>query len=325
VTHRHAQGTVTSAVVAILLATLLPAPPGVRAQTPNLVLAAEDAEVRLGQTPFQVLEYRPIRPQGRSRLAHVIFPDSVNVWVKWTPAPRGGAAYNAEPRYEIAAYRLQKLFLDEPDYVVPPTVGRIVPRSAYPEEGRGVRATFPEAEAVLVVLQLWLQGVRSRGVWNERRLRTDTAYARHLANTNILTHLINHGDANTGNLLISSDPDHPRVFVVDNGIAFSARPNPDGHEWRTLRVRSLPDGTVERLRAVRGEDLHALLGVILQLERRNGELVMVEPGPNLAPRRPVRSRGDVIQIGLTAHEINGVERRLLALLREIDRGWIQTF
>jgi hypothetical protein len=46
----------------------------------------------------------------------------------------------------------RKLFLDEPDYVVPPTVGRIVPRSAYPEEGRGVRATFPGGEAVLVVL-----------------------------------------------------------------------------------------------------------------------------------------------------------------------------
>jgi hypothetical protein len=88
----------------------------------------------------------PFRPQGRPRLAHIIFPDSVNVWVKWTPAPRGGAADNAEPRYEIGAYRLQKLFLDEPDYVVPPTVGRIVPRSAYPEVepgpnlARGVRS-----------------------------------------------------------------------------------------------------------------------------------------------------------------------------------------
>jgi hypothetical protein len=62
-------------------------------------------------------------------------------------------------------------------------------------------------------------------------LHADTAYARHLANTNILTHLI------------------------------------------------------------RGEDLHALLGVILQLEWRNGELVLVEPGPNLAPRRPIRRQG----------------------------------
>jgi hypothetical protein len=325
VTHRHPQRTVTFAVVAVLLTTSLPAPPEVTAQTPNIVLAAEDAEARLGHTPFQVLEYRPIRPQGRPRLAHIIFPDSVNVWVKWTPAPRGGAADNAEPRYEIGAYRLQKLFLDEPDYVVPPTVGRIVPRSAYPDEGRGVPATFPESEAVLVVLQLWLQGVTSGGVWDERRLHADTAYARHLANTNILTHLINHGDANTGNFLISTDPDHPRIFAVDNGIAFSARPSRDGHEWRDLRVRRLPHGTVERLRAVRGQDLHALLGVILQLERCNGELVLVEPGPNLAPRRPVRRQGDIIQVGLTTREIDGVERRLRALLRDIDRGRIETF
>jgi hypothetical protein len=323
VTYRHPSRTVTCAV--LILATLLAPPPESKAQTPNIVLAADDAEARLGHTPFQILEYRPIRPQGRPRLAHVIFPDSVNVWVKWTPAPRGGAADNAEPRYEIGAYRLQKLFLDEPDYVVPPTVGRIVPRSAYPEEGRGVRATFPEAEAVLVVLQLWLQGVTASGVWDERRLHADTAYARHLANTNILTHLINHGDANTGNFLISTDPDHPRVFAVDNGIAFSARPSPYGHEWRDLRVRRLPHGTVERLRAIRAEDLHALLGVILQIERRNDELVLVEPGPNLAPRRPVRRHGDIIQVGLTASEIDGVERRLLALLRDIDRGRIETF
>jgi hypothetical protein len=325
VTHRHPQRTVTFAVVAVLLATLLPAPQEVKAQTPNIVLAAEDAEARLGHSPFQVLEYRPIRPRGRPRLAHVIFPDSVNVWVKWTPAPRGGVADNAEPRYEIGAYRLQKLFLDETDYVVPPTVGRIVPRSAYPEEGRGVRATFPEAEAVLVVLQVWLQGVTSRGIWDERRLNADTVYARHLANTNILTHLINHGDANTGNFLISIDTDNPRVFAVDNGIAFSAQPNPDGHEWRDLRVRRLPHGTVERLRAIRREDLHALLGVVLQLERRNGELVLVEPGPNLAPRRPVRRHGNIIQLGLTASEIDGVERRLVALLRDVDRGSIKTF
>jgi hypothetical protein len=310
---------------AAFLLIMLPAAPGVAAQTAHVVLGPEDAETRLGLSPFQVLEHRPIRPQGRPRLVRLRFPDAIEVWVKWTPAPAGGAGDNAEPRYEIAAYRLQKLFLDAPDQVVPPTVGRVVPLSAYPDAGRGVRATFPDADAVLVVLQLWLQGVTSRGVWDERRLHADTAYARHVANTNILTHLINHGDANTGNLLISTDPQDPRVFVVDNGIAFSARPNQDGHEWRELRVRRLPLRTVERLRAIRDEDLHALLGVILQLERRNGELALVEPGPNLAPRRPVRLQGDVIQIGLTAGEINGVARRLRALLRDVDRGRIQTF
>jgi hypothetical protein len=307
------------------LVVMLAGAPAAAAQTAHVVLGPEDAEKRLGLSAFQVLEFRPIRPQGRPRLARLRLPDASEVWVKWTPAPAGGAADNAEPRFEIAAYRLQKLFLDEPDLVVPPTVGRVVPLSDYPDEGRGVRATFPGADAVLVVLQLWLQGVTSRGVWDERRLHADTAYARHVANTNILTHLIHHGDANTGNLLISTDPEDPRVFVVDNGIAFSARPSRDGHEWRELRVRRLPLRTVERLRAIRDEDLHALLGVMLQLERRDGELALVEPGPNLAPRRPVRIQDEVIQIGLTASEINGVARRLRALLRDVDRGRIQTF
>jgi hypothetical protein len=34
---------------------------------------------------------------------------------------------------------------------------------------------------------------------------------------------------------------------------------------------------------------------------------------------------EVIQIGLTASEINGVARRLCALLRDVDRGRIQSF
>jgi hypothetical protein len=311
---------------ALAVAVALPlAPASLGAQDLNVILAAEDAEARLGHSPFEILEFRTIRPGGRPRLAHLSFPDSENVWVKWTPAPRGGAADNAEPRYEIAAYRLQKLFLDEAEYVVPPTLPRVVAPSSYPDHGAGVRATFAEADGVLVVLQLWLQEVTSRGVWDEARLLEDSVYARHAANANILTYLINHGDSNTGNFLIARDTDRPRLFSVDNGIAFSATPSRDGAEWRHLRVRRLPRATVERLRSIRLADLEAVLGVVVQLEVHDGELVLVEPGRNLAPRRPVRRQGDVIQLGLTANEIAAVARRLRDLLRDIDRGRIETF
>jgi hypothetical protein len=294
-------------------------------QDVNVTLAAEDAETRFSHTPFDVVEYRALRPGGRTRLAGLVFTDSVAVWAKWARAPRGGAADNAEPRYELGAYRLQKLFLDEPDYVVPPTAVRVVPLREYPESGRSIRATFPGTDAILVVLQLWLREVTSSGTWDERRLLADSVYARHVANTNILTYLIQHGDANVGNFLISLDPDHPRVFSVDNGIAFSSPPNPAAHEWRDLRVSRLPAGTIERLRAIRPEDVEAALGVVAQLRVRDGGLVLVEPGPNFDPRRAVRTRGDDIQLGLTAREIRGVQQRLAALLRDVDRGRIATF
>jgi hypothetical protein len=309
----------------VLAAGLLSAGASLEAQDLNVILAADDAEARLGRSPFEILEFRTIRPGSRPRLAHLAFPGGESVWVKWTPAPRGGAADNAEPRYDIAAYRLQKLFLDEADYVVPPTVPRVVPVASYPDGGPGVRATFPGTGAVLVVLQLWLHEVTSRGVWDETRLREDSVYARHAANTNILTYLINHGDSNTGNFLISRNPDQPRLFSVDNGIAFSATPVRGGDDWRYLRVRRLPRATVERLRSIRPADLEAVLGVVVQLEVHDGKLALAEPGPNLAPRRPVRRQGDLIQLGLTANEIGAVARRLRDLLRDIDRGRIETF
>lgn len=313
-------------VIGVMAVAVMAAGPGVVAgQDANFTLGAEDAETRFGHTPFDVVEYRALRPGGRTRVAGLLFADSVAVWAKWAPAPRGGAADNAEPRYEVGAYRLQKLFLDEPDYVVPPTAVRVVPVSEYPETGRTIRATFPGADAILVVLQLWLREVTSSGTWDERRLVTDTVYARNVANTNILTHLIHHGDANVGNFLISLDPDHPRVFSVDNGIAFSSRPNPAAHEWRDLRVNRLPAATVERLRAIRPEDVEAALGVVIQLRIRDGALVLVESGPNLDPGRAVRRRGNDIQLGLTAWEIRGVQQRLASLLRDVDRGRIGTF
>jgi hypothetical protein len=295
------------------------------AQDTSSGVAAAEAEALLGHAPFSVEEFRTIRPGGRSRLAALRFDPATAVWVKWVAAPRGGAADNAQPRFEVGAYRFQKLFLDEPDYIVPPTVPRLVSQDDYPDAGRGVRATFSEAPAVLVVLQLWLQNVSSRSFWDERRFRTDNVYARHVGNLNVLTYLIRHGDSNTGNFLVSRDSANPRVFSVDNGIAFGASPNRDAHEWLPLRVNRLPHETVARLRQITTRELQVALGVVIQLELRDGVLVISEPGQNLDPGRAVRRRGHTIQLGLTAREIGAVERRLRLLLREVDAGRIATF
>jgi hypothetical protein len=90
-------------------------------------------------------------------------------------------------------------------------------------------------------------------------------------------------------------------------------------------VNRLPLATVARLRQISTRELEQALGVVIQLEMRDGVLVTAEPGPNLDAGRAVRRQGQTIQLGLTAREIGAVERRLRLLLREVDAGRITTF
>ena len=47
--------------------------------------------------------------------------------MKLRKAEPGADTFNNVPRYDLAAYELQKLFLDPAEYVVPPTALRMVP------------------------------------------------------------------------------------------------------------------------------------------------------------------------------------------------------
>jgi hypothetical protein len=50
--------------------------------------------------------------------------------------------------------------------------------------------------------------------------------------------------------------------------------------------------------------------------------VRVPNGENLSPNRGVRRSGDDLQMGLTKLEINGVNRLLAGLLKQVDAGRI---
>jgi hypothetical protein len=308
------------------IAFALPAPAG--AQTQNIPLPVAEVESRLATQPFTIIDWRGSRAEGdRTQRIAMLFEDSALVIAKWATAPSGGSAFNNEPRYEVAAYVLQKLFLDEPDYVVPPTVMRAFPIEFVQEQIPNVRPTFREAQhAVLVALQYWLLGVTPQGFWDERRAANDDVYGRHIGNFNVLTHLINHKDTNVGNFLISTVPDEPRVFAVDNGLAFASRESDRGTTWGELLVRRLPQHTVERLKQLTREDLESALGVLAEFEiDADGRLIRVPSGPNMASSRGVRRSADRIQLGLTTREIRGVENRLRALLRQVDGGRIKVF
>lgn len=299
------------------------------AQDANVHRPAAEIERLLRQPDLEVTERRTLRP-GRRRTDLVILDlgDAGQLAAKWQRAPEGGHEWNNAPRYELAAYELQKLFLEPGDYVVPPTVCRCFRPSRYAAlAGRDdpPDPTFEGTGCVLVVLQYWLHNVTSSGVWDEDRIRTDEAYLRHLANLNVLTHLIDHKDANTGNLLISTSEGDPRVFVVDNGVSFRARKSPRGSEWRWLRVDRIPEGTAARLRSIDERQLRDRLGVLLQLEAGPEGYRPTPASENLDPSRGIRVEGELIQLGLDAEEIEGLYGRIREMLGRLDRGELTTF
>jgi len=314
-------------VSAILVGLLSSGPlAGLPTQSVNLLHAPEEVERRLGQEAFEVLRRVGSRFEGdRTQQATLRFGDGERMLVKWARAPLGGEAYNNRPQYEVAAYRLQKLFLDPEDYVVPPTVARCFPVEWYRNLEPRVVPTFRDARDVLVVLQYWLWNVSSWDGPDRGRIASDTLYARRVANFNLLTYLIRHNDANEGNYLVSEDSTDRRLFVVDNGLSFGWDRSDRGHHWRELRVDRLPRETVERLRRLDEELLNERLGIVAHFEERNGHLIPVLPGHNLNPGKGMRRDEGVLQMGLAEGEISRVWERIRQVLERVDRGEIALF
>ncbi len=245
--------------------------------------------------------------------------------VKWAKAARGGEEFNNVPRYEVAAYELQKLFLDEDEFVVPPVILRTFPVEWYRDTvDRGAAGTFDDAQSVMVAIHYWLFGVQPVEELDEDRLESDDTYARAAANLNVLTYLIDHKDANEGNVL-ALDGQTVRMFSVDNGVAFGSGPSDRGDYWGDLHVERLPEKTVERLRSLTREDLDRALGVLAQWRIENDRLVRMEPTENLQANRGIRKEDDMVQLGLTSREIGNVEDRLNNLLQRVATGDLEVF
>lgn len=321
---RHAGFFSRTGLCGAILALLLLPPAGLRAQ----VLHPPDTLERwLQDGEFELGGMRGSRyPGDRTSQVQLFFGNGESVLVKWAPAAAGGDTWNNVPRYERAAYELQKLFLGPDEYCVPPTVLRSFPLGWYREMlDPEARPTFRDTESVLAVLQYWLLAVDTFDELDEERFERDGAYARHVANMNVLTYLIDHKDENEGNFLISRNANDPRAFSVDNGVAFESRPSDRGTYWDEIRVRALPATTVERLRSITLGELAGALAVVDQFRvGDDGSLERVEPGGSLDGRFGVRREEGVIQVGLTDSEIEDVHDRLRDLLEEIADGELET-
>jgi hypothetical protein len=296
------------------------------AQDINFVRPIPEIEQRLREQPFQILDNRGSRAPGdRTNRVVLTFEDSVMLLAKWANAAPGASTFNNEPRFELAAYEIQKLFLEPDEYVVPPTVLRAFPLPYAQTQTPGVLRTFSETASVLVLLQYWLTAVTPDNYWDQKRAQADTLYARHIGNFNVLTYLIRHQDSNVGNYLISESQENPRVFAVDNGLSFSSEISNRGYEWRNMRVQRLPQATIARLRSITRDDLDRTLSVLAEFEVSNGELIAVPAGENIGAARGVRRSENRVQLGLTRAEIGAVESRLRNLISQVDRGRIAAF
>jgi hypothetical protein len=303
--------------------------PGERGDT-NILFSVEFIERQMLAPHLQLLNLDRSRPVDNDRNRRVTLggPDGEPLMdVHWKPVAPPGTGFNNEPRYELAANRLQRLFLDEPDYVVPPTVLRAMPV----EEHRFIlplgQPTIRGTRSVLFLLSYWVQNLNVDTVdpFDPTLFDRDEVYARHFANANTLTYLIEHKDGNHGNVLVSRDAFNRRVFSVDNDVAWRSDRSDKGVRWRTLHVTRLPATTVARLRELTREQLDAELGVLAEFQVVDDELVAVEPGENLGVTRGLRIQDDRVQFGLTRAEIGDLEQRIQRLLRDVDRGRITTF
>lgn len=301
--------------------------PQARTQDSNITFTTSQIEQKLKNDSLNIADMRGSRWESdRTQRVVLQFLDSTMMMVKWAKAAPGGETFNNVPRFEVGAYELQKLFLDEKDYVVPPTIIRALPLEYYRTLDARVKPTFGgKTNGVVVVLQYWLSRVTPSEVFDEARARRDERYAFHLANANIFSYLVRHSDSNQGNFLISSDSTNPRIFAVDNGVAFSSMAGDRGTDWQDLRVKRVPASTVERLKAITKEDLQRSLAILAEFEVQDGRLVAVSPTENLDPKRGVRRSETRIQFGLKESEINDVHGRLQRLLQMVERGSIKTF
>ena len=265
---------------------------------------------------------------GPSRIS-LYFPSvDREIRFKWKVVPRNKLeTVNNSPRKEIAAYQVQKLFMEPEDYVVPTTIALCVPLESYRMEEGEAKPSLPGASCVLGTLAVWLDEVTiGKDLYQAERFTKDPGYAYYMANFNLLTYLIDHKDSRESNFLVSKESNRRQVFSVDNGIAFQPFLYKFfADNWDVIRVAGLRREQVERLRALKREDLDAL-GVVGHFEKdERGVFVAGKAKRNLGPNKGVRVGDDKVQIGLARFEIDGVWDRMQALLQQVDSGEIPVF
>jgi hypothetical protein len=290
------------------------------------------AERLMQYVEFEVLSLEPAGSgTTRPEKGELFFPETGDRFsVKGKLAPSDLDGINNSPRKELAAWKLQALFLDPIDFTVPSTAMRCAPVKKWNEHHDNDVPTLPGTACMLWESAIWMENVTVPDkLYEEERFLNDVAYAYHLANFNIFAYLINLRDNRKGNVLTSKDDSNRRVFAIDNGVAFGTIWYnwfyPPHYEWRQIRVPALPRKSVDRLRKLQRADLDFLM-VVGQLEvDSEGILRSVDPGPPIDPDDGATFDGRAVQFGLTRHEVDEIWKRIEALVEKVDTGEIELF
>ncbi|HEV7732697.1 MAG TPA: hypothetical protein VGR62_11070 [Candidatus Binatia bacterium] len=311
----------------------VPRPPARRipAAGNNWPLAPARAERLFAGAPMELVsaEHTAQGVAGAYKAVVEFPPDPRPVKVKWKLVPPDDMdGWNNNPRKEIAAYAIQKIFLKPHDYVVPTTTLRCVPVAAYRHIDPKATPTIEGTTCVLGMLSLWLDNVTVPEVlYDPERFAHDDAYAYHLSNFNVLSFLIRHRDGRPGNILVADRDDNRRVFAIDNGISF------DGlvynflvSNWDSIRVPAVRRSVVAELRDEVDDDDLDELGTLVEMRAdKQGVLKVVKPTAPIDPDKGIRIVPGRLQMGLTRSEIAGLRARMAELLLQVDQGTIGTF
>jgi len=238
-----------------------------------------------------------------------------------------------EPRKELAAHAVQRLFLDDDELVAPPTVAHCFPLSDYRRFAPDEKASFAHVDCVLAFASYWLEGVKTveaaededwiekdTGILDEELFRDDALYRASVTKANLLTFLINHGDAHGKQFMLEQTPGGLRTYIVDNSIAFLSIKNPLlllREDWSKLQVPALPEPALARLEALSERDM-ARLATIAELELHGRQLTSTRGSGPQSQHEPDGSAmswaGARLRIGLTRGEIELVSSRIRELL-----------
>jgi hypothetical protein len=234
------------------------------------------------------------------------------------------------PFREVAAHAVQKLFLEPHEWVVPPAATTCFSLKSYRAHvDRNAKPPFDGINCVFGVLSYWIEDAHGmNGALDEELFWQSRTYRDSLANVNLMSFLIDHGDSHPAQFVTTGDSSEPRVHLVDNTIAFSDFRNPSvppEWDWSKLKVPALPRRSVERLAAIDRRDLERL-HAIEQYANQAGRLVRKPTPMRLGPTESGMAwvHGDLV-LGLDDAEIARLEKRVREVVARVGRGEISTF
>ncbi|MCG6917862.1 MAG: hypothetical protein LJE89_09970 [Deltaproteobacteria bacterium] len=310
------------------------ASPTVKGEFPNWQLPPHDLETTIYERALAGklhTEEAKRTAHGTSGALFIVTNDEVSGKdIKWKfkkNVPGWVDFMNTSPRKELAAYEIQKFFLDPEDYVVPTALPICVPRERYLQAVGYAAATLEGTNCILGLASIWMVDVTIPDtLYDESRFPKDPSYAYYMSNFNILTYLIDHRDPREGQFLVSKDDKRRQVFSIDNGISFGFWPyNIFLRQWADIQLPALRQASIDRLRKIQRHDLD-FLGVITQFKLDENLVLRPAPvGENLDPTKGAKYIDGTLQYGLSKSEIDDLWERIQTLIAEVDSGNIQVF